>query len=457
MTPRVRLVRLTVAAPNRRMDLALPENAVVAEVIPGLLTRAGEDLADAGVGHGGWVLRRFDGAALEHARTLGAYRLRDGEILRLAPRRVEWPELEYDDLVHAIAEGARRRARWGSRYTRLAGLGFGAVAMLLGLVAVTAAGPDWAAPSRWALGQAVLLVVAGIVLARVLGDGTAGALAGLLALPYAFVAGAASQGGDLTLTEFGAPQLLVGCAALTAFGLVAYFAVADGTWLFAAATATGLFGLGGTWLGSAFRLPAEDVAAVLVGVLLPLSPLLASLSIRLSKLPLPVLPRSNADLLRDDPMPPRGEVYQKVLRADDLLTGLLTGTAVVGGIGVALLVGAGNTPAVVLGLIGSVGWLLRARLYLVVRQRLPLLVAGVIGLAAALSGLGGGDAVTTGGTGLVAFGAVLTALGIVYSQRTTSPYLRRMAEFAEVLLILSVVPMACWVLGLYALLRGLGS
>lgn len=438
------------------MDLALPEDAVVAEVVPGLLARAGEDLADAGVGHGGWVLRRFDGTPLEHTKKLAVYRLRDGEILRLAPRRLEWPELEYDDLVHAIADGAQRRARWSSRHTRLAGLSLGAAAVLLGLVAVVLTGPGWSAPSRWALGQAVLLIAAGTVLARVVGDAVAGAVAGLLALPYAFVAGAASQGGDLLLTEFGAPQLLVGCATLTAFGLVGYVAVADGTWLFAAGAATGLFGLGGTWLGSAFRLPAEHVAAILLGVLLPLSPLLASLAIRLSKLPLPVLPRSNADLLRDDPMPPRSEVYQAVLRADDLLTGLLIGTSVVCGISVTLLVSADSTVALVLGLIGSVGWLLRARLYLVVRQRLPLLIAGLAGLMTALLGLGGGGGLTGAGSGLVAFGAVLTALGIVYSQRTTSPYLRRMAEFAEIFLILSVVPLACWVLGLFALMRGLG-
>lgn len=449
----VRLVRVTVAAPIRRLDLALPEDAIVAEIIPGLLARTGVNLADAGLRHGGWVLRRFDGTPLEHARTLAANRLRDGEVLRLAPRRTDWPEPRYDDLVHAIAVGAGRRARWTPRHTRLAGLGFGAGIMLLGLLAVAGAGPDWSTPARWAFGQAALLLVAGIVLARVVGDSVAGAVAGLLALPYAFAAGAASQGGDLPLTAFGAPQLLVGCAALTAFGLVGYFAVADGTWLFAAAVTTGLLGLGGAWLGSQPRLPAEHVAAVLVGVLLPLSPMLASLAIRLGKLPLPVLPRNTADLLRDDPQPPRAVVYQAVDRTDALLTGMLTGTSVVAATGLVVLLRGDGEGTHVLGLLGSAGWLLRARLHPVVRQRVPLLAAGLAGPAAAL--LGG--TLTTGGSGLVALGAVAGALGIVYSQRTTSPYLRRMAEYAEVLLILGVLPVACWVLGLYARLRGLGG
>jgi type VII secretion integral membrane protein EccD len=429
------------------LDLALPEDAVVAEVIPGLLARAGAELADAGVQHGGWVLRRFDGTPLVHAKTLAGNGLRDGEVLRLVPRRVDWPELRYDDLVHAIATGAGRRQRWTSRHTRLAGLGFGGAVVLLGLVAVMTAGADSGTTARWAFGQAVLLLGAGVVLARVAGDPVAGAVAGLLALPYAFVAGAASQG-----AAFGAPQLLVGCAVLTAFALVGYVTVVDGDWLFATGITVGILGLGGAWLGLQ-RLPVDHVAAILVGVLLPLSPMLASAAIRLGKLPLPVLPRNTADLLRDEPQPPRDVVYRAVERTDALLTGMLAGTSLIGAVSLVLLLGSDSTVAHVLGLLGSAGWLLRARLYPVVRQRVPLLAAGLAGPAAGL--LGG--TLTTGGSGLVAFGAVLAAFGIVYSQRTTSPYLRRMAEYAEIVLIISVVPLACWVLGLYGWLRGLGS
>jgi type VII secretion integral membrane protein EccD len=437
------------------MDLALPEDAMVAEIIPGLLAKAGESLADSGLRHGGWVLRRFDGTPLDHDRTLAANRLKDGELLRLAPRRLDWPELEYDDLVHAIAGGARsQRQRWTARHTRVAGLGLGAAAVLLGLLAMAHAGPDWTTAARWAFGQTALLLVAGVVLARVVGDSVSGAVAGLSALPYAFAAGATSQGGGLPLSAFGAPQLLVGCAALTAAALVGYVAVADGAWLFAAGVATGLFGLGGVWVSGQFELPAYQVAAVLVSVLLPLSPMLASLAIRLGKLPLPVLPRTTADLLRDDPQPPRTDVYHAVARADALLTGMLMGSSVAGAVSVAVLMAGDSTIARVLGAVGSVGFLLRARLYPVVRQRVPLLVAGLSGPTAALLGT---DGVSVGGSGLVAFGAVLTAVGIVYSQRVTSPYLRRAAEYAEILLVLSVVPLGCWVLGLYGHLRGLAG
>ena len=454
----VRVVRVTVDAPNRRMDLALPEDALVAEVMPGLLIRAGGDLANGGLGHGGWVLRRFDGTVLVQDKTFADNELHDGETLRLSPRREDWPELEYDDLVHVIAGGTRQRLRWSSSYTRVVGLGLGAAVISLGLLQVLATGPDWGTSSRWALAQAVLLLAGGAVLSRVVGDSVAGAVAGLLALPYAFTAGATSQAGDLPLLEFGAPQLLVGCAALTAFSLIGYVAVADGAWLFATGVATGLFSLGGLWAATELQLPAEKVGAILVSVLLPLSPMAASLAIRFGRLPLPVLPRDTADLLRDDPQPPRSDVQHAVERADVLLTGMLVGAAAVSTVSVVLLMAADSTPARWLGMIVSAGWLLRARLYPILRQRLPMLVAGVAGPTTALYGLGGvGDGLTAAGSGVVAFGAVVAALGIVYSRRTTSPYLRRMAEYAEIFLLLAVVPMGAWVVGLYAHLRGMGS
>ncbi|HEY4022891.1 MAG TPA: type VII secretion integral membrane protein EccD [Pseudonocardiaceae bacterium] len=456
----VGLVRITVTASNRRMDLALPEDAVVAEIIPGLLARAGEALADHGIVHGGWVLRRFDGTPLANDRTFRAYRVRDGEVLRLVPRRQEWPELDYDDLVDAIATSSRRRPRWASRYTRIAGLGLGAAVILLGLLAVAQAGPDWSAPSRWALGQAVLLLIAGIVLARVVGDAKAGAVVGLAALPYGFAWGLLSQLGTAPLTSIGTPQLLVGCAALASFGTVGYAAVGQGQWLFAGGAATGLFGAIGTWVGGAFALSSVQVAAILVGLLLPASPLFGSLAIRLAKLPLPMLPRSTADLVRDDPQPPRRAVHQAVTRADALLTGMLTGAAVVCAVGMAVLLAGGALLDMVLALVAAAGFLLRARLHPLVRQRVPLLLAGLTAPVSALLGLArmnGPAGLMLGASGLVAVGALAIGIGMIYSRRGASPYLGRSAEIVEILVILAVLPLACSVLGLYGWLRGLGG
>ena len=109
----VGLARVTISAPQRRVDVALPEHVPLAELLPEVLRHAGEGLADDGERHGGWLLRRTDGVALTTAQGLYPQGGRDGEVRHLVPARDDWPELEYDDVVEAIAEGARRGGpRW---------------------------------------------------------------------------------------------------------------------------------------------------------------------------------------------------------------------------------------------------------------------------------------------------------------------------------------------------------
>ncbi len=436
-----------------------------------MLRHAGEQLADEGVDHGGWVLRRGDGTPLLLTRTLGSHRIRDGEVLHLVPRRQEWPELDYDDLVDAIATGSRRRSRsWAPRHTRQMGLAVGAVAILLAMVAVFRSGPDWVLPARWALGQATLLTLAGIVLARAAGDSEAGGVVGLLGLPFAFVGGglllagggpAGQQGRVAALvSSLGAPQLEVACAMVLIFALLGYLGIGDHGAPFVGAATAGLLGLLGGWLTGNLGLPPSHSAAILVSVALPLSPLFNSLAIRLGRLPMPTLPRSPADLLRDEAQPPRPAVYAAVARADALLTGMLIGASVVAAAAEVVLVRSHSTSALVLVELTALGFLLRARLYPIIRQRLPLLGAGLAGVAALVLGPAMREPATrllTGGPGLMALGGIAIMAGLAYSRRSPSPYLGRYAEIVELLGILAVVPVACSVLGLYGRLRNMSG
>ncbi|OLR95123.1 type VII secretion integral membrane protein EccD [Actinokineospora bangkokensis] len=455
------LVRVTVSAPARRIDLALPERAPLAELLPALLAHAGEDLADRGAGAGGWVLRRADGTVLEPARSLGAQRVRDGEVLHLAQAHTDWPELEYDDLVDAIATGSSRLgASWGPRHTRATGLGLGVVGAGLALVAVLRAGPPFTGPALWALGAAVLLLAAGVLLARTAGDAGAGSVAALCALPFAFAGGGVLLADDRALTDLGSPHLLAASAALALASVVGLFGVVDRAAVFVGGTTAGVLGALGAWLATWDSLEPQEAAGVVAGLGLALSPLLAQLSLRLAGVPMPVLPRGAADLLRDDPQPPRAMVYAAVLRADSLLTGMLGGFAVVVACCEVVLVRSDSTAAVVLACLVAAGLLLRARLYPVVRQRSWVIGAGVFGAAAVLLGpvmAVRADLLGTTGPVLLAAGAGAAALGLVHSGRAPTPYLGRYAEVAEVLVLLAVVPVLCSVLGLYGHVRGLGG
>ncbi|WP_409180055.1 type VII secretion integral membrane protein EccD [Amycolatopsis sp. VS8301801F10] len=454
------LIRVTIAAPKRRIDMALPEHASVAELLPGLLARAGEGLADDGAAGGGWQLRRPDGARFDLGRTLAGHRVRDGEVLHLLPARADWPEPEYDDVVDAIATGASGLGRaWGPRHTRTAGLAAGGAVVLLGLIPVLRAGAPWTGPAVWALVVAGLLLVAGVVLARTAGDAGAGAVLAAVALPFAFLGGGLLPAGTHAVTDLAPGQVMLAGVTLTLAAVVGYLGVAAAQPWFAGAATAGFFALTGGFVAASGDFAAYQAAAALSAGLLALSIVFAPLALRLGKVPMPVLPRSTADLVRDDPQPPVDRVHAAVARADGLLTGMLAGAAAVAACCEVLLVRDGSAASVTMVAVVAAGFLVRARLYPTLRQRIPLLAAGMAGAAALAAGPGAGTGLplVSAGAILLVVAALVAGAGLLFSTRVPNPYLGRFAEYSEILLVCSLVPVACWVLGLYGYVRGLGG
>ncbi len=454
------LVRVTIVSPRRRIDMALPEGSLVAELLPSLLQHAGEGLADETAGGGGWTVRRINGHTLALERSLGSYRLRDGEILYLVPRSVDWPELEYDDLVEAIATSAGGAARmWSARHTRSTGLALGAASVLLVFAALLQTGPPWIAAAAWSWAVAGLLVVAGSLVSRATGDSSAGALLGAVALPFAAAGGAFLLTNDEMLDRMGVPQLLTASAAMVLVSVLGLLGIADRPALFSGALFTGLLGVGAGWLTTTDALEPYESAAIVVGALLLFSPILGQLSVRLSRVPMPILPRTTADLVRDDPQPPRSTIHLAVLRADALLTGLLLGTGVVATVGLVVLVGSGRPAAFWYTAVVTTGFLLRARLYPAVRHRLPMLVAGAAGATSLVVGplTSAPENTSIVVVALLATGGLAVLAGLLVSTRPLNPYLGRSAEILELVVLLAVVPLSCAVLGLYEVFRGLGG
>lgn len=453
------LARIAVVAPTRRIDLALPEHLPLVGLLPAVLRQADENPSD-GTADGGWALRRTNGSTLDLNRTLAAQQVRDGETLHLLPRRTEWPELAYDDLMEAIAAGARRRGLpWTPAATRLTGLLTGAVLLLLALVAVVTAGGTGVAAGAALLGTAAVLVAVGVLLSRAMADSLAGAVLAALALPYAFVGGAVSLAGGEPVTELGAPHLLVGSAVLTLTGVLGMLGVGDAGRVFVAAIVTGVSGTTGAVLAVG-PLDGPRAAAVLVAAVTLLLPALPLISVRAGKLPMPALPRTAEDLVRDDPQPDRAEIYRATARADEVLTGLMFGTAVVAAAGSAVLTFSATVGAVLLVAVVTAGQLLRARLVSTIRHRVPLLAGGLVGVGLlTLIGTGGMAA----GTRLALLPVVLLvvalvlAAGMVYSRRPPAPRLARLGDGLDVVLQLAVVPVACAVLGLYGFMRAING
>jgi type VII secretion integral membrane protein EccD len=452
------LARVTVVASRRRVDVAVPDHVPVADLLGRLLAHTAEGTADNGEEHGGWALHRVDGTPVATDQTLAGQRVLDGEVLYLRPRHPTWPEPDFDDVVDAIAVGARAYLpTWTSRATRMTGLVLAAILLAAGLVPVLATGPPWRGQPAAALALALLLILAGALLSRALADAVAGAVVGAAGLAYAAVGGALLFLGDLPVTDLGTPHLLVGSTALVLAGLAGLVGIGGLARVFVAGITTGVFGAAAAIAGLASLQPTGVAGAALtLGVLaVPALPLLAT---RMARVPVPRLPETATELLVDEPSPDVAAVFVAVARTDELLTGMITGTALAAVVSEAVLVRHAGVASVALAVAGGTGLLLRTRTFLTVRQRVPLLAAGVAGplvlACAAVIALDPGQRLVVALVGSVLAAATAAGAGLAYSRHPPTPYLGRVAEILDAVAIIAMVPLLCSIVGLFGYARG---
>ena len=458
----VGLTRVTVSTPRRRVDVALPDHILVADLLPHLLRHAGVEIADEGESHGGWTLRRTSGGELDADGDLASQSVRDGELLHLAPRLLSWAEPAYDDVVDVIASSARRGGRsWSGAATRRYGLAVVGVVLVLGAALLVWSGSPWLMPGVVGLGAAALLVLAGVLLARLGGDAGAGAVLCGYALLYAALGAAfIAAPADQPAGRLDSAQVVAGGAALILASVLAMAGVVALARIFVAGIGIGLAGLLAGLLCVAGTRPASAAAVVLslaIG-LLPAYPLLAS---SLGKIPMPVLPQRAEEILDDAPLPDRASVFAAVARASEILAGSLLATATTSVLAAAILFAEGGVGGATLALVAAGALPLRGRLFPTAAQRLPLLMGGVT--IVAIAGYGWVRQTPPGSgrvlllTVALALAAVVLGATLRYSIRSPSPYLGRIADLLDTATIMALIPLACWVLGVFQAVQGLFS
>lgn len=457
------LARLTIVSPYRRIDVAIPDSIPVAEMLPSILAACGESAADEGQTHGGWILRRDTGAVVSSEKSLSSQGVHDGAVLHLVSRQTEWPELDYDDVVDAIATSARGRNRaWTGSTTRIAGLTISAIFLLAGaVVALSRHVGQWGPLGIGFLAVAAALLVAAGALSRAVSDATAGAIVGTIASIYAAIGGTVVLNHADPLFAVGPAQVMLGAASLIVAASIGYAAVAHETQWFVAAIATGILALIGAGAARIWDLPAVESAAVVAAVTITLAPAFPLLSIRLGKLPVPALPTSAEDLLADPEHPALSRVHATVKRSDEILQGLLLASS-----GVLMwceweLLRSGRVSALWLLAVVALSTLLRARLMPVLAHRRPVLICGAfgggIGALALVISLTRGIGATYGLAAIAALGLIVLAIGLYFRLNRPTPLLGRIADIADIVLMLAVVPLTCLVVGLFGYIRGLAG
>ncbi len=480
------LCRVTVISPRKRVDLALPAHVPFAELFPGIALHAGLDRAAVAEAPEGWALQRLGQPPFEPPSTPAQAGVADGELLYLRPWNRSLPPAVSDDIADEIAGVHDGPGRWSPPDSRRVALGVAAAALAAGVVILLRSGPPWTTPALAAGLLAALLLVAGAAVSRAGGDAGAGAVLGCAALPFAFTAGLLAPLRALPLTHASPVDLLAGFVLLAAAALVAATAIARGLAVFFGVAVAATFGSAGAalaWLWPG--LSAAGAAGLVVTPALALTPLIPAVAFRLARLPLPAVPASAADL-RDDafmdgtrPMPtqPDGarrnttswdgssqdssgaDVRGRAAAADRIVTGAVSSLGLLGG-GAAIVLGlsrGGVAPVLAAAL--TCALLLRSRVFRGRAQRLWLLIPGYAGLIWL--------AVAVAGTSLRTVGPVLLALVVAAAigvgaalQRPghrPSPFWSRAADIADTVLIISLVPLALAVAGVFGVLHGLGG
>ncbi|MFG2193216.1 type VII secretion integral membrane protein EccD [Streptomyces sp. NPDC048639] len=456
------LCRLTVRAPSVSVDLAVPADVPVADLLPTLLRYVGEEAEEAGLDHAGWVLQRLGDVPLDEETTLARAGLDDGAVLYLRPHTEALPEARLDDLVDGIADTAGRRLHnWHAGAARglLVGTAVATVAAALMLVFW----PGVTASSRAACaGVTGLLLLAGAGSAsRAVGDRLSATALGLLVAPCLALAGWVLPGGDVTGPDaarvVGARLLAAGAAgaggavlalAATAVGAPALLATA----VVAVATAVAGALMGYTGLD----VPAA--VALVVAVIALSAGAVAPFAFKLAGMRMPSLPSSASQLQEGIEPYAGGEVAERTELAGRWVTALFAATGTVAAASLVVLAERPNLPEVLTSLTLSLLLLLHCRGLGHIGQRLTLAVPGIGGLLL----LARAWAVDSGADGRTVVFAVLlaAAAGLVIAAwtvpgRRVLPYWGRAAELAHTLFAVALLPLSLWVAGLFGWLRGL--
>ncbi|HEY2702649.1 MAG TPA: type VII secretion integral membrane protein EccD [Candidatus Dormibacteraeota bacterium] len=440
-----RFLSVTVAGPASAVDLSLPADVPLAELLPDLVRMVSAD-PEAALGTG-WGLSRLGEAPLSLAAGLAAAGVGDGDMVYLRPL-AEIEPASVTDLVDAVAGAVDLRGGLWTATARRTVMALAAAAALLlatavavhdlplgmrvglalGIASVAAAGARLAAPRAGAVGVA-LLALSGVVPA-----GFAGGIAGALLDP----GGPAGSAAGAAL-GVAAGAALAGLAVPAARGPAAALAVA--------ALPAGVVVAAGLALGAS----AGQVAAVL-----------AVLSVcAAAQLPLLVaaLHLGGAVTSRE---PGLGEedVATRVDASHRLLAWLSAGTsaALAGSLAVLAL----STEPWELALAGTAALAaaLGSRRQRFLGQGLPPLIAALAGSLCLELGLAvriGGDAASGIGVALLLSTFVLlVGLVLAGGRGGSSALIRSRLRRVESLALVALVPLAMGALGVYTAIGDLG-
>ncbi|KUO02036.1 type VII secretion integral membrane protein EccD [Streptomyces caeruleatus] len=478
--------RIIVAAPDSRIDVALPDDIPLAHLFPEILRLSGQTPAPGAPV--GYHLVRRDGTVLDEARSLAAQRIADGDFLLLRPFADSLPPAVFDDVSHATASAVTRdRTLWNDELLRTAGL-FGSCVLLMLLAFVA-----WSSDVRHDMNglPGIVAAVSGLVLlaiatvrARVYDDRGSSVAFGVGALANLGVAGS----GLLALPAgegIGRLQFLLACAAVLVGSVVLVFLTPSGDGPFVAFAFASAIGMLLTFVAILAEMRPAEIAAVCSPLALGALAFLPGLATRFARLPIGFdPPRTAIGSDYDDTDDEAAEVSAVIdaeriaaqaRRGHELLLGLVGGCALIAAAAAAVLGFSDDVWAQLLAFATGLALLMRAHLFRHTVQVGCTLAAGLASLV--LLGLGLSlnppgrmvlEALRGDGTAMavrlvwlsvavaVVAGAI-ASIALIVPRKGVTPFWGRFLEIAESFVLLTLLPLCLAVFGAYQQMRSLSS
>lgn len=438
------------------VDLTLPTEIPVAVLIPSIV-----DVLDVGRHDGdtgGYRLSVPGASGLDPSMSLAQNSIEDGAVLLLSRSTTPLPAPRFFDEAEAVSasigatgEPCHRPSR--QRAVKLIGAaaamlsaGVGGLLIVRNMLGANAI-RDGGTPIALLVAGALAVGLAGFA-HRSFGDATAGLTLSVIATAFAGVAGFAAVPGAP-----GAPNVLLAAAAAGATSIAAMRVSGCGVVTLMAVSCCAAIGMLAALVGVISEAPLHVITAAAGLASLGLLTVAAHASIALAGLS----PRLGTPDASD--IEPGGAVLRsRAVRADRWLASLLTGlslSATVAAV-ITVLAGAPRLTSTAFGTLTGALLLLRSRSADTART-LVFAISGIViavttfDVAAVRTGMSGPWIATA--TTLSA--AVAIFFGFVAPARPASPLLDRSAGLLEWLALAALVPLTCWICGLYGAVRGL--
>ncbi|GAA2652276.1 type VII secretion integral membrane protein EccD [Streptomyces lunalinharesii] len=476
--------RVTVAAPDARIDVALPEDVALVDIYPEILRLSGQSQTEGAPT--GYHLVRRDGTVLDAGQSLAQQQILDGDLLLLKPFAESLPLPVFDDVSDAIASAVKQnRSRWSDDLMRVVGLSAGVLLLVMMAFALWFSNPVnrdmHRLPGIIAGVVGVVLVALSGVRARVYDDHASSIALGLASLPHLLIAGS----GIFPVDPGHGPgrlHLLVGCVTVLIASVLLVVMLPRGDAPFVAAAFLSAIGTLAVFAAILTDAAPREVAAVTAVVSIAFVAWLPSLSARFARLPIGY---RSPDQIAKGALESGSEtesvdfvkIGNQAKRGHELLLGLVAGCSalVVGSAGIVLGF-SDNVWAQVLAMAAGIAIMLRARLFDYTAQVACLTIAGIFTIVLLILGIalhppvdifvtlerfqdaGPLNVRTVWFSASIAVGAaILVGVGLVVPKKGVTPFWGRIFDVFDGLVLLSLVPLCLAVLDVYNTVRGLTS